>query len=85
LGGFGIPDLRNVNLALLSSCIFSYDLQSSAIWTRIIDFKYKTTHPNVLGCPDENASPFWKGVVWAMQAAKMGILWKVGNGTKVRF
>lgn len=74
LGGLGIPDMRNIHLSLLSYWIFRYDLQSSAIWTKIIDYKYKTNHPNVLCYPVENASPFWKGVVWAMQAAKMGIL-----------
>ena len=28
---------------------------------------------------------FWKGVLWAVQAARMGIKWVIGNGRKVRF
>jgi hypothetical protein len=32
-----------------------------------------------------NESPFWKGVSWAAQAAKMGFRWKIGDGRKLRF
>jgi hypothetical protein len=32
-----------------------------------------------------NISPFWKGVMWAAKAAKMGYQWKVGDGRKIRF
>ena len=31
------------------------------------------------------ASPFWKGVMWATQAAKICYQWKVGNGRKIKF
>jgi hypothetical protein len=31
VGGFGIPDLRNLNMSLLSSWIFRYNLQSDSI------------------------------------------------------
>jgi hypothetical protein len=24
--------------------------------------------------------PFWRGVMWAAKAAKMGYRWKIGNG-----
>jgi hypothetical protein len=85
VGGFDIPDMRNLNLSLLSSWIFRYGLQNDSIWVRIIDHKYNTDNPNVLCSNDATASPFWKGVMWAIQAARMGIKWLVGNGRKVRF
>ena len=85
MGDFGIPDMRSLNLSLLSSWIFRYGLQSESIWVKIVDHKYKTNNPNIL-CSDRIAvSPFWKGVMWALQAARMGIKWLVGNGRKVRF
>jgi hypothetical protein len=31
------------------------------------------------------ASPFWKGVLWAKQAAQMGYSWQVKDGKSVRF
>lgn len=77
--------MRSLNLALLGAWIFRYHLNSNAIWRSIVDFKYKTDDPNVLCCPTVGASPFWKGVLWAVQAAHMGIRWVIGDGRKVRF
>ena len=84
-GGLGIPDLRSLNLSLLCAWIFRYHLNSNAIWVRILDSKYRTKNPNILYCPDVGASPFWKGVLWAAQAAHMGVKWIVGNGRKEDF
>jgi hypothetical protein len=36
-------------------------------------------------CRDRNSSPFWKGVMWAAGAAKMGFRWNIGKGTKLDF
>lgn len=85
MGGLGIPDLRSLNLALLSSWIFRYHLNKNSIWTRIVDYKYKIRKPNIFCCPEIGSSPFWRGVLWAMQAAHMGIRWVVGNGEHIRF
>jgi len=85
VGGLGIPDMRSLNLALLGSWIFRYQLNNNAIWKNIVDFKYKTKDPNVFCCPNVGTSPFWKGVMWAMQAAHMGIKWVIGDGRKIRF
>jgi hypothetical protein len=57
-GGLGIPDLRSLNLALLSAWIFRYRLNKNAIWTHIVDYKYRTENPNVLCCPKLGTSPF---------------------------
>ena len=61
MGGLGIPDLRSLNLALLSSWIFRYQLHKNAIWVNIVDYKYRTKDPNIFCCPDLGVSPFWKG------------------------
>jgi hypothetical protein len=85
LGGLGIPDLKSLNLALLSSWIFRYHLNTDCIWAKIVDFKYKTKKPNIFCCSEVGTSPFWKGVIWAMQAAHLGVRWVIGNGGKIRF
>jgi hypothetical protein len=82
LGGLGIPDLRNLNLSLLSSWIFRYGLNENAIWHKITDYKYRIDRPNICCSLGSQVSPFWKGVAWAVQAAKMGIIWKVDDGKK---
>jgi hypothetical protein len=60
-------------------------LNDNAIWVQILDSKYKIKNPNIFCCSEVGASPFLKGVLWAAQAAHMGVKWIVGNGKKVRF
>ena len=52
---------------------------------KIVQFKYRTEHPNLFCCPIQGASPFWKGVLLAAQAAHFGYQWKVGDGKRIRF
>jgi hypothetical protein len=49
-----------------------------------VDFKYNL-FPNILWAKPNSCSPFWKGVIWAAEAATMGYTWKLGNGNKVLF
>jgi hypothetical protein len=49
-----------------------------------VDFKYNLS-PNILWARPNSCSPFWKGVIWAANAAKMGYRWKLGNGKKFYF
>jgi hypothetical protein len=84
-GGLGIPDLRDLNLCLLSSWVQRYYNLGSKMWKCIVDFKYHLDSPNLFCCENSQASPFWKGVLWAAKAAKMGYRWKIGNGKRVRF
>jgi hypothetical protein len=51
----------------------------------VLDYKYKTNKVNILQTKAAGASPFFKGFMWAAQAARMGYKWKIGNGKKVRF
>jgi len=78
-------DLGCLNMCLLAAWINRYHLGDHPIWKSIIDHKYDTTEPNVFCCPEKGASPFWKGVLWASKAAKLGVSWKVGNGKTIRF
>ncbi|XP_073355154.1 uncharacterized protein [Aegilops tauschii subsp. strangulata] len=82
---FGHPDIADMNLSLLASWAKRYFNDDGKIWKQIIDAKYKTCKPNIFACPDIGASPLWKGILWAIKAAKIGFSWKVGNGKSVRF
>lgn len=84
-GGLGIPNLADMNMCLLASWIKRYHLDNNKIWKKIIDHKYRTAEPNIFACPEVGVSPFWKGVLWAAKAAKMGYFWKVGNGKRTKF
>jgi hypothetical protein len=83
--GLGAPDLRDLNLCLLASWIQRYHDSEGKLWRAIIDAKYNPKSPNIFCCNDRIGSPFWKGVLWATKAAKMGYRWKIGDGRKVRF
>jgi hypothetical protein len=72
-------------MCLLASWIQRYQDSDGKLWKDIADFKYDTCSPNILCSKDRNASPFWKGVMWAAQAAKMGYRWNVGDGKRIRF
>jgi hypothetical protein len=50
-----------------------------------IDHKYRVKNPNIFACSSVGVSPFWKGVLWAAKAAKIGYQWRVGNGRRVKF
>lgn len=71
-GGLGIPDLQNLNLCLLASWIARYHLSHEAVWKYLVNHKYKLNDTNFFCCPETDISPFWKGVMWAHKAEKMG-------------
>jgi hypothetical protein len=80
----GVQNLRDCNLCLLASWIKRYHLDVNKLWRKIVDSKYDLQpsifHANLVAC-----SPFWKGVMWAARAVKMGYRWKVENGKKFSF
>jgi hypothetical protein len=83
-GGLGIPNIRELNICLLASWIRRYHMDNNKIWRMIVDYKYDLS-PNLLRANPLQCSPFWKGVMWAASAAKIGYKWQVGNGRKILF
>jgi hypothetical protein len=81
----GVPDFRNLNLCLLASWVQRYYDSNDKLWKRIVDSKYHSNSPNLFCARSREASPFWKGILWAASAAKMGYMWHIGDGTKIRF
>jgi hypothetical protein len=81
----GIPELRDLNLCLLASWIQRYYEAGDKLWRRIIDFKCSHEFANIFCCDNRNCSPFWKGVMWAAKAVKMGYRWRVSDEKKIRF
>jgi putative lipoic acid-binding regulatory protein len=84
-GGLGVPNLRDLNICLLASWLKRYNADRNKLWKEVVDFKYETLNLNVFLSRTSRSSSFFKGFMWAAQAAKMGYFWKVGNGRKIRF
>ncbi|TVU34487.1 hypothetical protein EJB05_16322, partial [Eragrostis curvula] len=74
-----------LNLCLLASWIARLYKQDETLWKRIVENKYDLEHKNIFCCDKRGVSPFWKGIIWAAEAAKLGFKWKVGNGKRIRF
>jgi hypothetical protein len=83
-GGLGIQNLREFNLCLLASWIKRYHLDNNKIWRMIVDYKYNLS-PNMIRAQPAHCSPFWKDVMWAASAAKVGFKWCVCSGKNVLF
>lgn len=83
-GGLGLPSLRDLNISLLASWLKRYNKDKENLWKELIDYKYDTAEPNIFLSNTIGASSFFKGFMWAAQAARMGYKWKVGNGMKIR-
>jgi hypothetical protein len=84
-GGLGVPNQRNLNLCLSASWVQRYYDDDSKLWRKIVDSKYQSRAPNLFGSENREASPFWKGILWVAQAAKIGYRWHACDGTKIRF
>jgi hypothetical protein len=84
-GGLGVPNLRDLNICLMASWIKRYQEGGGKLWRELIDNKYQTSNPNIFYSSHNRSSQFFKGLMWAAKAAKMGYRWKVGNGKKIKF
>jgi hypothetical protein len=84
-GGLGIPNLQDLNICLIGSCIKRYIQSEGDLWRKVLDAKYNTRNPNILSCHDPQPSTFWKGVRWASKEVKFGYKWQVGNGRSIKF
>jgi hypothetical protein len=73
-----------MNLCLLGSWFNRFFITENKIWRKIIEYMYDTL-PNVLWVNDNNASPFWKGIIWVAPSIRTGFRWQVGNGENVFF
>jgi hypothetical protein len=60
---------------------FPLPFKFNTIWSKIIDKKYLNDKPNMLCCSNVGASPLWKGILCAAQAARMGVMWKIVIGS----
>jgi hypothetical protein len=84
-GGLGIPNLQDLNICLIGSCIKRYIQSEGDLWRKVLDAKYNTRNPNILSCHDPQPSTFWKGVRWASKEVKFVYKWQVGNGRSIKF
>lgn len=71
-GGMGVPNLRDFDMAMLASWNRRYFDNRPDDWKTLLDYiyKYSNTSLNLLWTIIEVGSPFWRGLNWALSAAK---------------
>jgi hypothetical protein len=74
-----------LEISTYASWIQRYYQADGKLWKDIIDHMYASNLPSIFYGNDRGSSPFWKRVMGAAKAAKMGFRWQVGNGKKIRF
>jgi hypothetical protein len=68
----------------LGSWVKRYFRDEGKLWRKVVEKKY-CKKGNIFCSEKKHASPFWKGVILAAHAVKMGYMWSVRKGDKVRF
>lgn len=69
-------------MCLLGSWLRRYEADDGKLWKQLIDAKYNTGKRNIFYSNPTGASQFFKSLMWAANAAKMGYKWRIGDGKK---
>jgi hypothetical protein len=83
-GGLDIPQLKDLNLCLIESWVKKFIKDEGRLWRDIVEMKY-CRHGNIFHANQGHPSPFWKGVLMAAQAVKLGYRWLPRDGRKIKF
>jgi hypothetical protein len=83
-GGLGFRDMKAFNQALLARQAWRLIDNPVSLCARVLKAKY---YPN--GCLMDtvfsgNASPTWRAIEHGLELLKEGLVWRIGNGTRVR-
>ncbi|KAF7815394.1 putative ribonuclease H protein At1g65750 family [Senna tora] len=85
-GGLGLRHVREQNKAFMVKLGWGLTNQKDALWARVLRAKYKCGD-DLIPVIDRNnsASRLWKGIADAWKYVQDGLVWRLGDGKKVRF
>ena len=87
----GIKDINKFNLALLTKWKWNLFNHGGELWARVLESKYGEWRGFDEASSDSNVSLWWRDLKLAIHnpqyetALQGGIVWKVGNGEKIKF
>jgi hypothetical protein len=83
-GGLGFRDLHLFNMAMLSRQAWRLLTNTDTLCGRVLKAKY-FPHSDILQCtPRTGISYSWRSILKGAELIKEGIIWRIGNGEKVR-
>jgi hypothetical protein len=80
----GFRDLKLFNQALLARQAWRLIAFPDSLCARLLKAKYYPVGELTNTSFIKNASPGWQGVMHGLELLKKGIVWRVGNGKKIR-
>lgn len=84
MGGLGFRDLRLFNQALLSRQAWRLIQYHDSLCARILKAKYYPNCELIDAVFPADVSPTWKAVEHGLELLKKGLIWRIGDGRKVR-
>ena len=82
LGGMGFKDLEKFNEAMLAKQVWRLLVDKSSLFYRVFSAKY-FSNGSVFDAKAASRSFAWKSIVKASKLVQSGLLWRVGNGSKI--
>nr|ABA98911.1 retrotransposon protein, putative, unclassified, expressed [Oryza sativa Japonica Group] len=83
LGGLGFRDLRLFNQALLGRQAWRLIQYLESLCARILKAKYYPNSELIDAVFPVDSSPSWKGIEHGLHLLKKGLVWRIGDGSKV--
>jgi hypothetical protein len=83
-GGMGFRDLHLFNQAMLAKQAWRLIAFPDSLCARLLKAKYYPSGELTDTAFIKNPSPCWQGIMHGLELLKKGIIWRIGNGEKVR-
>ncbi|XP_014751194.1 uncharacterized protein LOC106865543 [Brachypodium distachyon] len=83
-GGIGFRDMQLFNQALLAKQSWRLIQNPDILCARVLRTKYYPEGNIADTVFTGNASSSWKAIEFGLELLQKGIVWRVGNGTKIR-
>ena len=81
-GGMGFRDMHSFNLAMLAKQVWRLLLEPNSLCARVLRAKY---YGNVLAAKTRrNMSYTWRSILKGLEVLKRGIIWRIGDGSRIR-
>ncbi|KAF7844979.1 putative ribonuclease H protein At1g65750 family [Senna tora] len=85
-GGLGLKHVRVQNKAFMTKLGWGLVNQKDALWARVLRAKYKCGDDLIPTVRRINtASRLWKGIADSWKHVQEGMVWRIGDGKRVRF
>lgn len=83
-GGLGFWDLHFFNMAMLAKQGWHLIQEPNSLCAQVLRAKYFPARDVLAAEPVKEMSYVWRSILKGMDVLKEGLIWRIGDGTKVR-